>query len=897
MAQRILIVDDNTANLYMLETLLRGYGFEVGSAENGKEALEKARSAPPDLIITDILMPVMDGYALCRAWKSDDALKGIPLVFYTATYTEAKDEAFAVSLGADRFILKPQEPDALMNILQEVLQEGYTTRPSPSRPLGEEMEFFRQYNEVLFKKLEKKMLDLEAANQEFRMLEERYRLSFENVSDVICTIGTDLIISNVSPSVQKLIGFKPEDFIGRSVSDVKKILTPESFERAMVNVHRILKGEAILSETYQLITKDNTAIHGEISGAPITRDGEIIGLIAVGRDITPRKLAVDALKASEKKYRDLFDFLPIPIFEMNLTADITAANRAIYQTFGIAEEDLKRGINALRLIAPENREQAAEDIERMLQGNEIANSEYTCVRLDGSTFPAIIISNVIRDPDNKPVGFRGAIIDIAQRKKTQEALQAAYEKREELEFIVNNSPAVVWLWKADPGWPVEYVSDSITRYGYTPDDFTSGRIPYSSIIHPDDLLRVGEEVERYTAEGKTEFTQEYRIFSKSGEIRWTDDRTWVRRGSDGSVSYYQGIAVDITDRKRTDEELRDAYRRLDEIIDFLPDPTFVINLEGKVVRWNRAIEKMTGIPKSAMIGKGNYEYAISFYGQRRPILIDLIMMSDKDFEKDHYEKAHREGDIMYAETYASHIYEGKGASLWVVASKLFDASGNAIGAIESIRNITRHKQAEEDLQKTLENFRKALATTIQVMVSVVEIRDPYTAGHQHRVANLAQAIATEMGLAPETIEGAGMAGSIHDIGKLSVPAEILVKPGRLTEMEFSLIKEHPRMGYEMLKDVELPWHVAEIIYQHHERMDGSGYPQGLKGNDILIEARIMAVADVVEAMASHRPYRPALEMRAALDEIATNRDILYDPEAVDACLRLFHEKGYQIGQL
>jgi HD-GYP domain-containing protein (c-di-GMP phosphodiesterase class II) len=180
------------------------------------------------------------------------------------------------------------------------------------------------------------------------------------------------------------------------------------------------------------------------------------------------------------------------------------------------------------------------------------------------------------------------------------------------------------------------------------------------------------------------------------------------------------------------------------------------------------------------------------------------------------------------------------------------------------------------------------------MVSAVEARDPYTSGHQLRSTDLARAIATEMGLPQEKIDGIRMAGSIHDIGKLSIPAEILSKPTRLTELEFSLIKEHSQKGYDMLKDVESPWPLAEIVYQHHERMDGSGYPRNLKGDDILMEARIMAVADVVESMASHRPYRPALGIEAALEEIKKNKGILYDDAVADACLRLFQEKDFQL---
>jgi HD-GYP domain-containing protein (c-di-GMP phosphodiesterase class II) len=205
-------------------------------------------------------------------------------------------------------------------------------------------------------------------------------------------------------------------------------------------------------------------------------------------------------------------------------------------------------------------------------------------------------------------------------------------------------------------------------------------------------------------------------------------------------------------------------------------------------------------------------------------------------------------------------------------------------------DITDRKQAEEQLRKSLEQLRRAVQATIQVLVMAVEMKDPYTAGHQRRMTNMARTMATEMVLPPEKIEGLRMAGVIHDVGKITLPTEILSKPTKLSAIELSLIREHARLGYDILKDVDSPWPLAEIVYQHHERMDGSGYPRGLKGEDILIEARILAVADVVEAMASHRPYRAALGLNVALEEIEKNRGTLYDEAVVDTCLRIFREK-------
>jgi PAS domain S-box-containing protein len=220
--------------------------------------------------------------------------------------------------------------------------------------------------------------------------------------------------------------------------------------------------------------------------------------------------------------------------------------------------------------------------------------------------------------------------------------------------------------------------------------------------------------------------------------------------------------------------------------------------------------------------------------------------------------------------------------------------GAVIAKLVVIVDISERKKVERDLEQSMAKLGRALEGTIQAVARTVETRDPYTAGHQQRVAELAAAIGTEMGLSEERVKGLHMAGLIHDLGKVAVPSGILSKPGRITDIEFSLIKTHPRVGYDILKDIEFPWPIAQIALQHHERLDGSGYPSGLTDDEIILEARILAVADVVEAMASHRPYRAALGIEKALEEISKNRGRLYDETAVDACVNLFTEKGFSL---
>ncbi len=209
------------------------------------------------------------------------------------------------------------------------------------------------------------------------------------------------------------------------------------------------------------------------------------------------------------------------------------------------------------------------------------------------------------------------------------------------------------------------------------------------------------------------------------------------------------------------------------------------------------------------------------------------------------------------------------------------------------QDATKRKQAEREIKRGYKKLQKSMESTINIMGKIVETRDPYTAGHQQRVSKLATSIAREMKLSRDKIEGVRITALVHDVGKISIPAEILTKPGKLNEMEFNLIKNHPKIGYNILMKTDFPWPIEEIVLQHHERIDGSGYPKGLKGDEILMEARILGVADVVEAMSSHRPYRPALGIDKALEEISQNKGILYDPKAADACLKLFREKGFK----
>lgn len=274
-------------------------------------------------------------------------------------------------------------------------------------------------------------------------------------------------------------------------------------------------------------------------------------------------------------------------------------------------------------------------------------------------------------------------------------------------------------------------------------------------------------------------------------------------------------------------------------------------------------------PKSINISMRALDEEISLFGAA-----DLKISRSRILE---LELLHKNGSIIPVEvkfTYLSGL-DGKIAEVLAV-----------------VRDISERKAAEQEVKHGTDKLLKAMEDTMQALARVVEMRDPYTAGHQRRVTELACAIAANMGLPPDNITGLRLAGLIHDIGKIHVPSEILTTPNALSEAEYAIIRTHPALGYEILKSIDLPWPVAEIVHQHHERMDGSGYPQMLKSENLLMESKILAVADVVEAIASHRPYRPALGIDYALEEISKNSKRLYDSQVVDCCLVIFREQAF-----
>jgi len=402
-----------------------------------------------------------------------------------------------------------------------------------------------------------------------------------------------------------------------------------------------------------------------------------------------------------------------------------------------------------------------------------------------------------------------------------------------------------------------------------------------------DELRSISHLQRYTPETFAEYKKRIEMRKHGEYVPPNYEVSIVRK--DGTIRHlevfrkqvlwngqmqFQALYNDITERKQAEKNLRESEKRYRVVVENANE-AILITQNMKILFANT-------------VAMNNTDYSMEELTSMD--FSDLIHPDDIGMVRDYHDRRLKGDDI--PSVYSFRIVCRDKSVKWVELNTTVIEWEKKRAALNFLKDITVSKQLEEERSQSFVKIKKTLDATVSAIASMVETRDPYTTGHQKRVSILARAIAEEMGLCMDVVEFIETAAIIHDIGKLSVPSEILSKPTKLTNLEFELIKTHSQSGYNILKDIEFPWPVADAILQHHERMNGTGYPQKLQGHDILLESRILAVADVVEAISSHRPYRPGLGIDFALEEITKNKGVLYDENVVDACIKLFREKHF-----
>ena len=580
----------------------------------------------------------------------------------------------------------------------------------------------------------------------------------------------------------------------------------------------------------------------------------------------------DELRKSEEKYRLIAENTAdlIAVVDMNLR--FTFISPSIMRTHGftVAEAmnmtlDQFMPPESLKFLLTLFEEELKLEASGTADPGRIRILEFEEYKKDGSIIWLEGSFSAQRDKENKPIGILTVNRDITDRKQAEKKLINSEEK---FRMLAESSAFAIMMHQGDHWIYANRAAEEIS--GYTEAELCG--MHFWDIVHPDykDLIK---ERGLSRQQGKAlPRAYEFKIITKNGAEKWVSLSGNPIQYEDKPTALIS--VMDITERKITEAYLMESEIKYRRIFESFEDLYYQLDKKGIIRVLSPSLYRLTGWSPDELIGKPD-SYLYVQPKDREYIVAELFR---RGFLRD-YEVLLKKKDG--TPTYAS-----------LTASILTDPDGRQRGVAGTLRDITERKQAEEERQQGFEKLRKALRATVQSISLTLEMKDPYTSGHQQRVADLAHSIATEMGLSADRQDFIRTASAIHDIGKISIPSSILSKPTKLTDLEFRLIKTHSQSGYDILKDIEFPWPVADVVLQHHERMDGSGYPHGLKGNDISLEARILAVADVVEAITFHRPYRPSLGIVFALEEISRNKGILYDAEAVDACLKLFQEKNY-----
>jgi PAS domain S-box-containing protein len=650
---------------------------------------------------------------------------------------------------------------------------------------------------------------------------------------------------------------------------------------------------------------------------PETQNPDTLEVHDVLQDLQVRQIELEMQKSElshlreelqeyRNKYSILFDLAPLSYLTTDSKGTILEANLTLAELLGIPKQSLI-GTDIIQFVDTPSQITFQSHLKNCLLAGVRQLCELNMRKSDGSTFLAELESTAIRDKKGYLNQCRTTITDITERKKSNSANR----------YVINNdNPASDAVMATDKLLGItSWGKAAEAMFGWKDTDVVGS--PDSSqictrileVLEKDEVMHSLKECGSWSGESTSckKDGSKFNVLVSIGVL-------WDNEGSfNGVVAVFHEVSlvqkpvevksehsneIELKVKERT-EELVKANRILQQELNIHKQAALlakesegknrdlVDNIKlgifrstpgskGKFLEVNKAMEEITGFSRQELLEMDVCNLYVDT--KERDIFTNEVSITDWKVTRELGLKRKEGSIITVAETVVAIRYDSGKILFWD-------------GILE---DITERKQAQIQVQESLQRLQKTIKEIIQAMAYIGEVRDPYTAGHQRRVAQLSFEIARMMGLKDDQYEGLTMAAFVHDIGKILVPADILSKPGKLTRPEFDMLKDHTRIGYEILKTIEFPWPIAKIVLQHHERINGSGYPAGLAGEQIILEAKILAVADVVEAMSSHRPYRPALGVDKALAEISQHRGVLYDSTVVDACVKLFTEKGFHL---
>ena len=871
---RVLMLEDSENDAAINMHALRSGSIETECRRvSTREAFEGAlESFAPDIVLLDYWLPEFDGRSALKIVREKHC--ETPAIIVTGTLGD-ESAVELLKAGAADYVLKDRIA-RLASAVKKALDEEYR----------------RRERIATHRELETKIVLLETQQESLPdgifVVDVSGRVIARNRRFCeICRIPEELREGTDDREIWKCAAATvnhPEAFLSR-IAYLSAHLSEKSREEVETTDGRILD---------------------RYSSPIVDSHGMCLGRIWIFRDITKERESERRLKL----FRTLIDNSNDEVFVVDAgTLSVLDVNeRACLDLRYTREQLLTMRVPDIAVNTDEKRIQRIHD-ELRATGKIVFEAEFR--RSDGSCYPNEVSVSLVQA--DRPY-YLAIVRDITERKRAQQALE---ESELRYRMLIEDSSDPVTILEKDG--TVRYISAATTgTSGFTPQEIMGRKI--WEFIHPDDIEALTGNF-RQVLETSGEIVRMNLRLRRKDNTWYTVEGSLRNRLDFPPINGLIAAIHDVTERERLGRALS-AMTAVDAAIVRAVD-------EQALAQRICDITVEIGLYRGAWIGYPEQDEAKSI----------KVVAAAGDF--DHYLEIARlswagthEGvgptgaaiqagrvqvNRQYAESLArpEQRIEALRHRYMACIALPFTGHQGVFGAVTLYANdplafddaeVTLLEQLAADVSYGIEALRdrrqhaldlermeRNMEATVQALAAMVETRDPYTAGHERRVAMLSVAIAEELGLSPERVKALNLAAMIHDVGKIKTPAEILVKPGELSAIEFALVKSHPQAGYEILRNIDFPWPIAEMVQQHHEKLDGSGYPNGLVGDQILLESRILAVADVVEAMSSHRPYRPGRGIDAALEEIAQRRGTKFDPAVVDACIRLFREKGFALG--
>ena len=708
--------------------------------------------------------------------------------------------------------------------------------------------------------------------------EENYRLLITQmtqglaVHEVILDEDEKVIdyrFMDVNHGFEELTGLKRENIIGKTVLEV----LPGTEQSWIEKYGKVaMTGESLNFENY---SNELDKYYEVIAYSPKPKQ-----FATVFTDITKRKLTEERLNQQNEELIESQRIAHIGTWRLNLETNQVVWSKELYKMYGFDPTNPPPPYTEhMKLFTPESWDILSSSLEKTRTLGIPYELELKTIKADESNGWMWVRGEAIKDTFGNITALWGATQDISERKQYEEDVK---KQNEIMSSLLNVLPVGVFMVDAIDGKPL--LTNEMAKK-------LLGRKIFPDI-------------------NKENFAEVMKAHKKGSADSYPTEERPIIKGMEGKKSYIDDIVVerpdgtevlfeifgtpitnekgetwaslvtfsDITERTKAHENLEESLKFNQDIINSVSNGIIVYDTELRYKIWNPFMEKLSGVLAKEVIGRKAGEVFNWLDGTGLINNLEMALNGHKLDECDFY--------FSVSETEKSGWARDQSAPL-------YNRDGDVVGILGVVQDITAQKKSEDILRVMNESLAHRLDKTIKAISKIGELRDVYTAGHQRKVAELSCAIAKELGLSDERVSNIASGALIHDIGKINIASDILNKPGKISNLEYQILQTHAESGYEIVKEIDFPPQVLEMIHQHHERLDGSGYPQKLAGDQIILESRILAVADVVEAMTSHRPYRTALGIDAALEEISLHRGKKYDREVVDACVALFREKGFQ----